>query len=555
MKSAAGPWLVSFLLLAPVVFLALYFHRPPEVVTAGAPLSEFSAARAFEHLKVLAGRPHPVGSPFHDNVRDYILDVLTKLELRPEVQVSERRDPSSNEVFKLQNIVARLPGIEAGKGTLFLVAHYDTVPQSPGASDDGSGVVTLLEVLRALKARPLLKRDVVLLFSDGEELGLRGAKAFLKRPVDRENSLVLNFEARGSRGPVFMFETGENNYWTIKEFGKVVPFPFANSLSEEIYQSLSNDTDFTVFKDQGWQGFNFAYIGGLENYHSGSDSLSNVDPRSIQHQGSYALSLVSHFGNLELHPRPQGNAVFFDVLGKEFISYAEGFVRPIALIISALLIGILVWGSVNQTISLSWSAFGLLVFVACAVCSLFVTTLIAGGLNLLVSESTLQQQRIPLLLGLAALNVSLITVIYQIAARYCSFKNLSAGTLAGWLLCMLAVSFYFPRASYIVQWSLLASIGAFAINVSLRLSKPNWLILVASNCLGAVPGLLLFTWTGQGVFEAVGLRLSFLLSLAVLLLVGLLLPTLEFLVQSAAWLFPLLFLLVSLVSFAIALVS
>src|SRR6185295_10125683 len=106
-------------------------------------------------------------------------------------------------------------------------------------------------------------------------------------------------------------------------------------------------------------------------------------------------------------------------------------------------------------------------------------------------------------------------------------RDLSMGALLGWLLCMLVVSFYFPLASYLFQWSLVGSIAAFAINMSLRS-----LSVVVVNCLGAVPAIALFTWTGRGIFEAVGLRWPVLVSVAVLFLIGLLLPSLEFLAQS-----------------------
>ena len=107
MKTSFAPWFVSLLILTPVVSLAFYLHRPPDVVSASAPRSEFSAERAFEHLKVLASQPRPAGSRFHDKARDYIVDVLTKLELRPELQVAERNDPVSNEVRKFENIMRR----------------------------------------------------------------------------------------------------------------------------------------------------------------------------------------------------------------------------------------------------------------------------------------------------------------------------------------------------------------------------------------------------------------------------------------------------------------
>ena len=552
MKSAIGPWLVSFLLIAPVVGLTCYLHRPPEVVTAGATPSEFSAARAFEHLKVLAATPHPVGTPSHNDVRDYLVAALRNLGLQPEIQLAERK-LRNGETIQLQNIVARLPGSEATGRAVLLVAHYDSVSQSPGASDDGSGVVTLLEVLRALKARPPLKQDTLFLFSDGEELGLLGAKAFVDNPVMREVGFVMNFEARGSRGPVFMFETGDNNQWAIKQFGKVVPFPFANSIYEELYKLLPNDTDFTVFKNRGLPGFNFAYIDGVENYHSSNDNLGTIDLKSIQHQGSYGLALASHFGQSDLNQHTNGNAVFFDGLGRLFVSYPEAFVRPIALVLTLLLVGVVILGLKRRRLSLAWSAVGLLVFLISAAVSLFLTTLIAGGLNLVIHQSTMRQEIVPLLLGVVAINVALIIGLYHTGARYCSFDNLSAGTLIGWLLCTLAVSIYVPGASYIFQWSLLGGIVAFAVNLSFSSSRTNWLLPIISSCLGAAPGLVLFIWTGEGILQGVGLRWPFLISLSVVFLVGLLLPPLEFLGKPRVWPVPLVFVLVSFVSFVVAL--
>ena len=97
-----------------------------------------------------------------------------------------------------------------GAGAVLLVAHYDSRPNTPGAGDDASGVAVVLETVRALAAGPPLGRDLIVLLSDGEELGLLGARGFAaEHPWMDEVDLVLNFEARGSRGPAAMFETGE----------------------------------------------------------------------------------------------------------------------------------------------------------------------------------------------------------------------------------------------------------------------------------------------------------------------------------------------------------
>ena len=61
-----------------------------------------------------------------------------------------------------------------------MVAHYDSVPSSPGAGDNAASVAAILEAIRALKAGSALRNDLIVLFTDGEELGLLGAKGFVE---------------------------------------------------------------------------------------------------------------------------------------------------------------------------------------------------------------------------------------------------------------------------------------------------------------------------------------------------------------------------------------
>lgn len=96
---------------------------------------------------------------------------------------------------------------------------------------------------------------------------LLGAKAFVDaHPTAKEVKVALNFEARGNGGPSIMFETSPDNGWLIGAFAQAAPYPIANSLSEEIYGRLPNDTDLTVFKDAGIAGLNFAYLKGINSY-------------------------------------------------------------------------------------------------------------------------------------------------------------------------------------------------------------------------------------------------------------------------------------------------
>lgn len=71
---------------------------------------------------------------------------------------------------QVRNIVAVRKGREGGPAVM-LTAHYDSVPGSAAAADDGAGVAAMLDIADLLATRAPLRHDVVLLFADGEESG------------------------------------------------------------------------------------------------------------------------------------------------------------------------------------------------------------------------------------------------------------------------------------------------------------------------------------------------------------------------------------------------
>ncbi len=306
----------------------------PAPVPASAPAAEFSSARAIEYVRAFAQRPHPIGSAEHERVRDYLLAELTKLGLAPQVEKGYaeftygRYHASGN----VENIVARMAGT-ANTRPVMLAAHYDSVPTGPGAADDGHGVGTLLETLRALRAGPALRNDVIFLITDGEERGLLGAQVFMREhPWHSEPGVTLNFEARGVSGSAYMFETSANNGWLIHGLKEAVPQADATSVSYEIYRRMPNGTDLTVFKDGGLAGMNFAFIEQPEFYHMPQDSVDHLDPVSVQEQGRYALSLTRWFGGRDLREHEAGDAVYFATAFTSLIVYSAGMAKALAIL-------------------------------------------------------------------------------------------------------------------------------------------------------------------------------------------------------------------------------
>ena len=266
--------------------------------------TEFSIDNALIHLKEISREPHYTGSNNHLIVQKYLLKELTKIGLNPkvELQVAINKWRSSTNT---SNIVATIKGSENGK-SLVLLSHYDSRHHSSlGASDAGTGVVTILEGTRAFLAKNKIpKNDVHIVLTDAEEIGLLGAKAFVENsPLANNVGLVINYEARGSGGPSYMLmETNGKNSKILKEFIKSSPtYPAANSLMYSIYKMLPNDTDLTIFReDKNINGLNFAFIGDHFDYHTEQDSFERVDLETLIHQADYFMTTLNYFANSDL---------------------------------------------------------------------------------------------------------------------------------------------------------------------------------------------------------------------------------------------------------------
>ncbi len=294
---------VTLGLLLLTAWFSSYFRIIPSPVPATAPDSVFSSGRAMSHLVRIASEAHPPGSPAHADVREYLLAQLRALGHEPSVQTATSAPAGEyfTRVATVRNILARIPGSQPGGRAVLVTAHYDSREIALGAADAGSGVVTILESLRALGAGPPLRNDLIVLITDGEELDLLGAEAFVaEHPWMDDVALVISIEMRGGGGPSMMFETGAGNGWVIDALRRANPRPAANSIAFEIYERMPNDTDFTPFKEAGKQGLNFAGVARANVYHQVYDSPDNLDEGTLQHHGVQVLAMLREFGNADL---------------------------------------------------------------------------------------------------------------------------------------------------------------------------------------------------------------------------------------------------------------
>jgi hypothetical protein len=465
-QDSVPPSLVNVLILwISIIALAIFSVRAlhaPQPLAATAPENEFSSERALIHVRAIAAIPHPLGSPADGAARNYLVTQLTNLGLQPQIFPAIGVDPTARLIIagKTNDVVGRLPGTASGPA-IILMAHYDSVYPASGAADDASGVASILEILRALKHGPPIQRDIIVLFTDGEEEGLLGAEAFAhSHPWVKDAGLILNFEARGNHGPSLLFETSHNNQPLIGAVARVAPYPIGSSLFYELYKILPNDTDFTVFRPAAIPGLNFAFGEGLEAYHSTLDTPDHLSLASLQHHGSYGLALTRHFGQLDLAGlrNSQGDDVFFDWFGSRLVAYSQRWVLPGQVLITLLFATALVLAFRRSEFSKQRFLLGLLaclailiLLVAAVAAVWWIISFVLAGRRIVGDSPSNLFLLSALMLFAASVGVLLIGFFRRrLRAQELSLAALSLWFVLSWLLALKISS-----GSYLLFWPLL----------------------------------------------------------------------------------------------------
>ena len=533
------------LLLGALVFLGIYQMEPPSVVSADAAPTVFSAERAMQHVQAIAQNPRPVGSAESAAARDYIVAQLTSMGLQPEVQTTDVTRPLRNgqeSSARVQNILARIEGTANTNDAVAIAGHYDSVERAPGASDDAAAVGGMLETARAILAGTAPSNDVILIFTDAEERGLLGAKGFVdEHPWAPDVKVVLNFEARGTTGPSYMFETTDNNGWLVRQFAQAAPNAVGYSFTFDIYQLLSNDTDLTIFRDAGMAGIGFAFIDGSINYHLPTDNIANLNPRSVQHHGNYMLSLVQQMANTSLDTVQETNRTYFSLFG-QVIHYSTSWNLPLMIMTLIAFLAVLVLGFRRRRLTAKGLTAGFFIFLLV----LIVTLASIFGFSYIIPVLGVEPvNRLNggtynwnlFAISYVFLSLGLTSALYIGFRKRVLFNNLLVGAWLWWLIFMIATTFVLPGTSYLFTWPLLISLIALAVRFRAEdEDAPRPTILLA--LLPAISGILLMTPLIRGLFVALLLPIYVPVLLFVVLLLGLLLPHLTMMTKRYRWALP-----------------
>ena len=147
------------------------------------------------------------GSDNCKKAANYIFDEFKKIGLDAKIE------PWSYVRYKCQNVVATLNGTDSSSDAIFvLCAHYDTIGDSPGANDDGSGIAAMLSIAN-ISSKYSFNHTIRFIATSGEEVGLYGSNDCARKSYKREENIVavLNIDTIGNTT-----KKGENVVYLLK---------------------------------------------------------------------------------------------------------------------------------------------------------------------------------------------------------------------------------------------------------------------------------------------------------------------------------------------------
>jgi len=529
----------TVLILTPILILAFFVSiwlcQPPRPLSMDVDLALFSAGRAMKHVRDIAQKPHTMGTQEHARVRDYIVGHMSSLGYLTEVQESSVLIPHGHSLIggMIRNVVSIQPGL-IGDQAIMVVGHYDTQPNTLGAADDTSAVAAMLEAARALKLAGPIKNDLIFLFSDAEEIGMVGAEAFVREhSLAKKVGLVLNLEARGNSGVAFTFETSARNGWIMEEYAKAVKYPFAGSVMYEIYKRMPNNTDFTVFKEAGYSGFNAAYVEGFVNYHAMTDTPEMLDQGSLQHHGEYIVDIVNHFGGLDLNDIKAEDRVFFNPAGS-WLLVIPSFGQDILLaVVLGLMLLVAFLALYRKRVSIFALFGGLLVYPLALVFGLFVVWLAKMAfVSLYPLSDRYYAMNLPSAVDFfwvfAALALLGFLLIYRLLQKKINVEAMTIGALLVLTALGVALFFYIPTGAYALLYPLFLPliIWALILVFDIHCERKPWLwsILVFVSLL---PAIFFLTPMVKMMFVVFSIQMIIAAAVLLLILAGLGLPWLS----------------------------
>ncbi len=276
------------------------------------------AACIRDNLDYLAGPElHGRGSGTIDeyHAAQYIARQLKAYGLAPAagggeyIQTANVKSPTG-EVSHTWNVLAKIAGTTQSEQIILLSAHLDHLgirngKVYPGADDDASGTVAVMELARALVREPRPQRSIVFALWGSEEAGLVGARYFLRYPTFDWHRIVANleFEMIGRSDPKLKPDQLWLTGWERTNLGPELAQHGAQLVGDPNPQQnfFARSDNYALARD-GIVAQTVSSYGLHKDYHQPTDTLDRIDWQHLESAIGSMIAPVTWLANSRFRP-------------------------------------------------------------------------------------------------------------------------------------------------------------------------------------------------------------------------------------------------------------
>ena len=215
-------------------------------------------------------------------------DLIEQDDLGATVSVGDETSPS-------RNVIADMRTATGSDRTVIVGAHYDTVPNSQGASDNGSGISAVLTIAEHIADRSYPFNVRVILFG-AEEIGLFGSRHYVENMSQDEidNTIaMLNFDAFGS-GRTLQIAGDIQLTSEATRIGNNFGMNL-DTFSEEQWRGLGGASDHGPFRLVGIPVL-FLISDDISRINSPADEIQHINPELLGRAAEIGILMVEWLG-------------------------------------------------------------------------------------------------------------------------------------------------------------------------------------------------------------------------------------------------------------------
>ncbi|KAJ9658181.1 hypothetical protein H2198_003886 [Neophaeococcomyces mojaviensis] len=338
-----------------IAFLIVLQVELPASPSSPTPIHGVNLTEAWQDLQLLTAQYHPYNSRRNDFVHDWLVNRIQSIvganngsstpvyvfddqvsNLTSSTSSVSKQTGGISVYFEGTNIITYIRGKEddktewwkkedgkpAERRGVMVNAHYDSVSTGFGSTDDGVGVISVLQLIRYYTTKGNQPQNgLVLLLNNGEEDFLNGARAFGQHPMSRFVNAFLNLEGAGAGGRAALFRSTDEE--VTRAYAKS-PYPFGTVISGDAFNKglVRSQTDYVIFNGVfGYRGLDVAFIGPRSRYHTNQDDSRHTGQKALWHMLSSAVATTKELtGGKGITPSSDSHrSIWFDVAGRAFV--------------------------------------------------------------------------------------------------------------------------------------------------------------------------------------------------------------------------------------------